>query len=225
MRGGVPFVTVALAFLAAGPPALPARTVPSRPHAGRVARAVPSPYARQVHGLQVAVPAEPTGSLQLGAEGSAVRALQRALARFYLWGGTSGFGYDCSGLTYAVYHADGLTISRDADQQAVHGTSVARSHLQPADLVFFRASPSGPISHVGLYLRDGSMIDAPHTGAVIRIDRVSSFPYYAGARRYLQVTDPRGGRPRVRSHRRQPGRVGTRASSPRRMPGPAAPSG
>lgn len=109
----------------------------------------------------------------------------------YLWGGTSGFGYDCSGFTYAVYHSLGLTLPRDADQQAVHGTSVARGHLEAGDLVFFRAGPTGPISHVGLYLGGGSMIDAPHTGAVIRIDRVSSFAHYAGARRYLSITHPR----------------------------------
>ena len=103
----------------------------------------------------------------------------------YLWAGTSGFGYDCSGFTYAVYHAYGLTLSRDADQQAVHGTVIARGDLRPGDLVFFRGSATGPISHVGMYLGGGTMIDAPHTGAVVRIEQVSSFANYAGARRYL----------------------------------------
>jgi cell wall-associated NlpC family hydrolase len=103
----------------------------------------------------------------------------------YLWAGTSGFGFDCSGFTYSVYHAYGVTLSRDADQQAVHGTPVARSALQPGDLVFFRGSATGMITHVGMYVGGGNMIDAPHTGATIRIDPVSSFSYYAGARRYL----------------------------------------
>jgi cell wall-associated NlpC family hydrolase len=78
-----------------------------------------------------------------------------------------------------------VTLSRDADQQAVHGAFVARGALQPGDLVFFRNSATGPIGHVGMYIGDANMIDAPHTGAVIRIDQVSSFAYYAGARRYL----------------------------------------
>ncbi|MGO8957352.1 MAG: NlpC/P60 family protein [Streptosporangiaceae bacterium] len=103
----------------------------------------------------------------------------------YLWAGTSGFGFDCSGFTYSVFRAYGVTLSRDADQQAVHGTRAARSALQPGDLVFFRDSSTGPIGHVGIYVGGGNMIDAPHTGAAVRIEPVSSFPYYAGARRYL----------------------------------------
>lgn len=103
----------------------------------------------------------------------------------YLWAGTSGFGFDCSGFTHSVYLAYGVTIPRDADRQAVRGTPVAASDLKPGDLVFFRASPSGPIGHVGMYVGSGEMIDAPHTGAPVRIDSVWSFGNYAGARRYL----------------------------------------
>jgi cell wall-associated NlpC family hydrolase len=103
----------------------------------------------------------------------------------YLWAGTSGFGYDCSGFTYSVYHAYGRTLSRDADRQAAHGTAVGRASLLPGDLVFFRDSPSGPIGHVGMYVGNGNMIDSPQTGVAIRVEPVSSYPYYAGARRYL----------------------------------------
>jgi gamma-D-glutamyl-L-lysine dipeptidyl-peptidase len=103
----------------------------------------------------------------------------------YLWAGTSGFGYDCSGFTYSLYHAYGRALSRDADQQAAHGTAVARASLLTGDLVFFRDSPSGPIGHVGMYVGDGNMIDSPQTGVAIRVEPVSSYPYYAGARRYL----------------------------------------
>jgi hypothetical protein len=110
---------------------------------------------------------------------------RKFLGLSYLWGGTSGFGFDCSGFTYSVFRAYGVTLSRDADQQAVHGTPVARTRLLPGDLVFFRGSSTGPVVHVGMYLGGGNMIDAPHTGAAVRIEPLSSFPYYAGARRYL----------------------------------------
>jgi hypothetical protein len=103
----------------------------------------------------------------------------------YLWAGTSGSGYDCSGFTYSLYHAYGRTLSRDAGQQAVHGTAVTRAPLLPGDLVFYRDSASGPIGHVGLYIGNGNMIDSPQTGVAVRIEPVSAYPYYAGARRYL----------------------------------------
>ncbi len=114
-----------------------------------------------------------------------VAAARKFLGLAYLWAGTSGFGFDCSGFTYSVYRAYGLTLSRDADQQAVHGTPVARGALQPGDLVFFRESSNGIIGHVGMYVGGGNMIDAPNTNARIRIEPIASFPFYAGARRYL----------------------------------------
>lgn len=103
----------------------------------------------------------------------------------YLWAGVSGFGFDCSGFTYSVYRAYGLTLSRDADQQAVHGMPVARGALRPGDLVFFRESANGTIGHVGMYVGSGMMINAPNTTARIRIEPIASFAHYAGARRYL----------------------------------------
>ena len=109
---------------------------------------------------------------------------RKFLGLAYLWAGTSGFGFDCSGFTHSVYRAYGITISRDADQQAAHGTPVARGALQPGDLVFFRGSSSGPISHVGMYVGGGMMIDAPNTGSLVRIEAVW-WSSYAGARRYL----------------------------------------
>jgi cell wall-associated NlpC family hydrolase len=125
-----------------------------------------------------------------GASRGATRARVVAAARMflglpYLWAGVSGFGFDCSGFTYSVYRSFGLTLSRDADQQAVHGEPVARSALKPGDLVFFRDSANGTIGHVGMYVGSGKMIDAPNTMARIRIEPIASFPYYAGARRYL----------------------------------------
>ncbi len=107
---------------------------------------------------------------------------RRFLGLAYLWAGTSGYGFDCSGFTYSIYRAYNWILSRDADQQAVHGTAVARGALQPGDLVFYRGS-NGVIGHVGLYIGGGKMIDAPGTGYVIRYDPVGN---YSSARRYIK---------------------------------------
>ena len=134
------------------------------------------------------------GSVQLhqrGASWSAsaaglVREARKFLGLGYLWAGTSGFAFDCSGFTYSVFRRFGITLSRDADQQAVHGTAVRRRSLQPGDLVFFRDTPSGSVAHVGIYVGNGDMIDAPHTGAAVRVEPLTDFAYYAGARRMLR---------------------------------------
>lgn len=127
-----------------------------------------------------------TAGASWGATGARMVAeAKKFLGLQYLWAGTSGFGFDCSGFTHTVFIAYGVTIPRDANRQAVHGTPVARGSLRPGDLVFFREGPSGPIGHVGMYVGGGNMIDAPHTGAPIRIEPVSSFANYAGARRYV----------------------------------------
>ena len=57
----------------------------------------------------------------------------------YVWGGTSlEKGVDCSGLTMRVYEKFGISIGRTTRQQAVNGTEVDVSRMQPGDLVFYR---------------------------------------------------------------------------------------
>ena len=119
------------------------------------------------------------------------RALVRSARSFlglpYLWGGVSGYGFDCSGLTYAVHRRFGIRIPRDADQQALHGTPVRRADLRRGDLVFF-AGPGGAgvVHHVAMYAGSGSIVEAPNTGSVVRVVPLSSVDStYAGARRYL----------------------------------------
>ena len=88
----------------------------------------------------------------------------------YRWGGTGPGGFDCSGLTLEAYRAAGVTIPRVAQDQFDAGPQLPPgAALQPGDLVFFGPGPHG-IEHVGLYIGAGDMIDAPHTGADVRIE-------------------------------------------------------
>lgn len=116
---------------------------------------------------------------------AAATAIAYARARLgfpYLWGGTGPTGYDCSGLVLMAYRSAGINLSRVSEQQISDGVAVPRDQIQPGDLVFFDPGPAGP-GHVGIALGNGQMIDAPHTGAVVRIESIDTFGTYVGARR------------------------------------------
>jgi cell wall-associated NlpC family hydrolase len=86
-----------------------------------------------------------------------------------------------------VYRQFGITLARDAADQARAGRPVARGNLAPGDLVFF-AFAGGDIDHVGIYVGRGLMIDAPETGRTVEVVPLSApglDAAYAGARRYL----------------------------------------
>ncbi|HEX8860630.1 MAG TPA: NlpC/P60 family protein [Actinomycetes bacterium] len=104
------------------------------------------------------------------------RAVDVALAQLgspYQWGAEGPDTFDCSGLTSFAYRAAGLTIPRvSRAQYAAYGRvrPVRRTDLAPGDLVFFATNPVDPgtIHHVGMYIGRGLMVEAPHTGAVVR---------------------------------------------------------
>lgn len=109
----------------------------------------------------------------------------------YLWGGTSGFGYDCSGLVYSIFKAHGILLPRDSDPQSRVGQAVSRANLQPGDLVFF--SSGGSAYHVAIYAGQGLVIDSPSPGYPAEQVPLSTFPIigdYSGARRVLPATMP-----------------------------------
>jgi cell wall-associated NlpC family hydrolase len=113
---------------------------------------------------------------------------QQRLGTEYLWGGegtaSQGGRFDCSGLTQAAYHSVGIELPRVANDQWNAGAHPSRTELLPGDLVFFANDLNDPrtIHHVGIYVGGGYMIDAPHTGAVIRFDPVDSADYIGATR-------------------------------------------
>ncbi|NTU27968.1 C40 family peptidase [Bacillus tequilensis] len=88
----------------------------------------------------------------------------------YLWGGISGFGFDCSGFMYSIFKANGYGIPRDAGDQAKAGEKVSLDDMKAGDLLFFAYEEGkGAVHHVGLYVGDGKMLHSPKTGKSIEI--------------------------------------------------------
>jgi len=114
----------------------------------------------------------------------AIAFAQSQVGIWYRWAGTgdtgptvtsSGIqnlpGYDCSGLTMKAYQAAGISLSHYTGAQWDQGIHVAQSQVQPGDLLFFATNTNDPntIHHVGIYIGNGQMIDAPQTGEQVGV--------------------------------------------------------
>lgn len=113
-----------------------------------------------------------------GRAAAAVRFAYAQLGDRYQWGAAGMSTWDCSGLTMMAWRAAGVSLPHSSRIQASVMRKIPRSQLRPGDLVFFYS----PISHVGIYIGDGKMIDAPRPGTSVRIVPISSMPF-AGAGR------------------------------------------
>ena len=105
--------------------------------------------------------------------------------------GASIKGFDCSGLTVYAFAKAGIRLPRTAAAQAGVGKRIpaglGTSALKPGDLVFFADVPGrdSTIYHVGIYLGDGQMVNAPRPHTVVRLDAVNTMSGYAGGARLL----------------------------------------
>jgi peptidoglycan DL-endopeptidase RipA len=123
-----------------------------------------------------------------GLRGGIQQVIDRALSQVgvqYVWGGGNGrgpsrgipdafdsslnrVGFDCSGLMLYAFNAAGVSLPRVSRSQYNAGRKVPISDLRPGDLVFYR-NGGAPIHHVAMYIGGGSMVEAPYTGADVRV--------------------------------------------------------
>jgi cell wall-associated NlpC family hydrolase len=178
------------------------------------ARPTPVPGASSTDDLADAQ-ATCTGFVSDGSAGSrAVAAALRWVGTPYSWGGgdangpTFGTcgpagcqgsrvrGFDCSGLTLYAWAQAGVALSHFTGDQWNEGLHLALAigyvtQLRPGDLVFFNMD--GPLGHVGLYVGGGRMVEAPHTGDVVKVVDFTTGAYgaaYAGAVRPMPRSSP-----------------------------------
>lgn len=101
---------------------------------------------------------------------------RKLLGRDYVYGAAGPSTFDCSGLAQFVFKQLGSSIPRTSEEQFRFGTPIDAASALPGDLVFFGGNgydgtPTDP-GHVGIYIGNNQMINAPHTGAQVRIDSV-----------------------------------------------------
>ena len=115
----------------------------------------------------------PQGS---SAEIQALRAAFEKRGDAYVWGAAGPDAFDCSGLVVWAYQQMGISLPHYTGSLWNSGTHISQSDLEPGDLIFFDAD----ISHVGFYIGNGLMLDAPHTGAFVRVEPIW-WSQYVGA--------------------------------------------
>lgn len=106
----------------------------------------------------------------------------------YVYGGATPSGFDCSGLTQWAYSKGlGIEIGRDTGAQYTNGASVELEDIQPGDLILYRWEDTngGRPKHVTMYIGDGKMIHAPHSGDVVKISPLQTTEI-TGIRRYIK---------------------------------------
>jgi len=138
---------------------------------------------------RVRLPDDRSGWVQLGDLAFDVKSLtvpellefsRRFLGLPYTWGGTSSFGYDCSGFMQMLARRRSVHMPRDAQPQADWSgvEPVERKDLKPGDLLYFGESAKH-ITHTGMYLGEGKFIDATtYETPMVRIDELAN-PHWA----------------------------------------------
>jgi cell wall-associated NlpC family hydrolase len=108
----------------------------------------------------------------------AVSFARSQLGKPYVWGATGPGSYDCSGLTQAAWKSAGVSLPRTTWEQVKVGTTVSVDQAQPGDLVFYFSD----ISHVGIYIGNGNVIDAPRPGKNVETIPMTYMPIYSVVR-------------------------------------------
>ncbi|HWG93550.1 MAG TPA: NlpC/P60 family protein [Mycobacteriales bacterium] len=153
---------------AAPAPARASRTAERAAAPERPAQAAPAPARAQ----------ETYDGPASGRARTAIEEGYRHLGKPYQWGGNGPDSFDCSGFTSWVWRAAGVSLPRTSRDQYAQGRKVARADVQPGDLLFF----GSPIHHVGVYVGDGQMINAPQSGGRVRVQAAFRSDYVGAVR-------------------------------------------
>ena len=110
--------------------------------------------------------------------GPAVAYAKSKVGNAYVYGAAGPSAFDCSGLTMAAWATAGVSLPHSSSAQYSSGRHISESELQPGDLVFYYS----PISHVGMYIGNGQIVNALNPGAGVQISGLHDMPYVGAVR-------------------------------------------
>ena len=110
--------------------------------------------------------------------GPAVQFAMAQVGKAYVYGAAGPSAFDCSGLTMAAWATAGVSLPHSSSAQYSSGRHISESELQPGDLVFYYS----PISHVGMYIGNGQIVNALNPGAGVKISGLHDMPYVGAVR-------------------------------------------
>jgi cell wall-associated NlpC family hydrolase len=158
--------------------ALPAQSTPSAPvqtsaraTAPVVAQVVPVASATQTMNLA-------TGAAPAAQRASAMKNALGKVGAPYRYGASGPNAFDCSGLVTWAFRSAGKSLPRSSSAMARTGTPVAKSDLQPGDLVFFYK----PVSHVAIYVGNGKVVHASNKKSPVKVSDMSRMPFNSARR-------------------------------------------
>lgn len=165
--------------------------VRSAPEAAAPDAAVPDAAAPEALALEAspATPARTTPTVDLPVRRVALSAPSRAgsaavshamskLGAPYRWGAAGPSAFDCSGLVSWAYKRVGVSLPRTSRAMSRVGRAVPKSALRPGDLVFFYT----PVSHVGIYIGGGKVVNASQPGTPVKVSNISGMPFNSARR-------------------------------------------
>ena len=144
----------------------------------RTARSPPGPGSLDAErpARRSATPSRRSGSLPWVARPWPTRRPRSATA--YVYGAAGPSAFDCSGLTMAAWSQAGVSLPHSSAAQYSSGRHISESELQPGDLVFYYS----PISHVGMYIGNGQIVNAVNPSVGVVISGLHDMPYVGAVR-------------------------------------------
>lgn len=113
-----------------------------------------------------------------GVGAAALAIAESKIGKPYVWGAAGPNAFDCSGLVQWAFKQVGVSLPRTSAAQSQVGTAVSKADLRPGDLVFFYS----PVSHVGIYMGDGKVLNATQSGEPVQISNMAYMPFHNARR-------------------------------------------